>query len=98
MSWLALDIGGANVKVADGKGYAQSYGFAMWKQSARLAQQIRTAIYEAPAADHLAVTMTGELADCFASKAVVLGNCQFQVQSFGSQRNHLNILTSVLNH
>lgn len=68
MTWLALDIGGANIKVADGLGYAQSYGFAMWNQSSRLAQQIRTAISEAPPADHLAVTMTGELADCFASK------------------------------
>lgn len=68
MSWLALDIGGANIKVADGLGFAQSYNFAMWKQSSRLTQQIRTAISEAPLADHLAVTMTGELADCFASK------------------------------
>ena len=69
MSWLALDIGGANIKAADGKGYAQSHGFALWKQSPRLAQQIRTTMYEAPSADHLAVTMTGELADCFESKA-----------------------------
>lgn len=69
MSWLGLDIGGANIKVADGLGYARSYGFAMWKESARLAEQIRVAIGEAPAAERLAVTMTGELADCFATKA-----------------------------
>lgn len=69
MAWLALDIGGANIKSADGNGYAQSHGFALWKQSARLAQQLRTTIYEAPPSDHLAVTMTGELADCFESKA-----------------------------
>src|SRR5262245_22580191 len=69
MNWLALDIGGANVKVADGSGYARSYAFAMWRESSLLAQQIRTAISEAPPSDHLAVTMTGELADCFASKA-----------------------------
>lgn len=69
MSWLGLDIGGANIKVADGLGYARSYGFAMWKELARLAEQIRAAIMEAPRADKLAVTMTGELADCFATKA-----------------------------
>src|SRR6185436_6442383 len=69
MKWLALDIGGANLKTADGQGYAQSYAFALWKDPNRLAQQIRTAISEAPPADHLAVTMTGELADCFESKA-----------------------------
>jgi (4-(4-[2-(gamma-L-glutamylamino)ethyl]phenoxymethyl)furan-2-yl)methanamine synthase len=68
MKWLALDIGGANVKAADGKGYAQSYSFAMWRDWSRLGQQIRTAISEAPPCDHLAVTMTGELADCFESK------------------------------
>lgn len=69
MSWLALDVGGANLKVADGLGYARAYAFAMWREPRRLAQQIRTAISEAPPCDHLAVTMTGELADCFASKA-----------------------------
>jgi (4-(4-[2-(gamma-L-glutamylamino)ethyl]phenoxymethyl)furan-2-yl)methanamine synthase len=68
MNWLALDIGGANLKSADGRGYAQSYAFAMWRESSLLAQQIRTAISEAPPCDHLAITMTGELADCFESK------------------------------
>src|SRR4051812_5652501 len=69
MSWLALDIGGANIKSADGKGYAQSHGFAMWKQSAKLAQQLRTVIYEAPPADHLAITRTGDRGVCLKSKA-----------------------------
>ena len=69
MNWLALDIGGANLKAADGQGYAQSYAFALWREPQALAQHIRTAISEAPPADHLAVTMTGELADCFDSKA-----------------------------
>ena len=71
MNWLALDIGGANIKAADGKGYAESYAFAMWRQPSRLAQQIRTVISEAPPCDHLAVTMTGELADCFESRPPV---------------------------
>ena len=69
MNWLALDVGGANLKTADGLGYAQSNAFALWRDPNRLAQQIRTAISEAPPTDHLAVTMTGELADCFESKA-----------------------------
>ncbi len=67
--YLALDIGGANVKVADGRGYASSYPFALWREPHALAQQIRAIISEAPVCDHLAVTMTGELADCFATKA-----------------------------
>ena len=69
MNWLALDVGGANIKLADGQRYAESHPFPLWRDSHRLASRLRTAIAEAPDADHLAVTMTGELADCFASKA-----------------------------
>jgi probable H4MPT-linked C1 transfer pathway protein len=69
MHWLALDIGGANLKLSDGKGYADSCAFALWKEPQRLAQELRTLIAEGPASDHLVVTMTGELADCFDDKA-----------------------------
>ena len=68
MRWLAIDIGGANVKVADGRRYAHSYAFPLWKQPQGLAQQLRIAVAEAGSADHLAITMTGELADCFPSR------------------------------
>ena len=69
MNYLALDIGGANIKIADGRSYAASYPFPLWRQPAKLAHQVRAIISEAPEADHLAITMTGELADCFANKA-----------------------------
>jgi probable H4MPT-linked C1 transfer pathway protein len=69
MNYLGLDIGGANIKVADGLGYSASYPFPLWREAAKLGKQLRAIISEAPAADHLAVTMTGELADCFATKA-----------------------------
>lgn len=69
MQWLGLDIGGAHVKVADGRGFAASFPFALWKHPQKLTQELRTLIAQAPRCDHLAVTMTGELADCFASKA-----------------------------
>ena len=68
MTWLALDIGGANLKMADGKGFAINYAFAPWKDSQQLARALRTLLAEAPPSDHLAVTMTGELADCFENK------------------------------
>jgi probable H4MPT-linked C1 transfer pathway protein len=67
--YLALDIGGANIKAADGRDFAESYPFPLWKEPNTLAQQIRSIISDAPACDHLVVTMTGELADCFATKA-----------------------------
>jgi probable H4MPT-linked C1 transfer pathway protein len=90
MTWLALDIGGANLKTADGKGYAQSFPFAMWRESARLAHQVRAAIAEAPPCDHLAITMTGELADCFESRAAGI---RFILQgvSDGSDNRHARV-------
>ncbi|HAY80009.1 MAG TPA: H4MPT-linked C1 transfer pathway protein [Planctomycetaceae bacterium] len=69
LDWLALDIGGANLKLADGQGFAASYPFAMWQAWEQLAQELRTLIAESPASDRLAVTMTGELADCFETKS-----------------------------
>ena len=69
MQWLGLDIGGANLKVANGLGYADSRPFALWRDPGLLTQQLRTIMAQAPPASHLAVTMTGELADCFESKA-----------------------------
>lgn len=90
MNWLALDIGGANLKVADGRDYSLSYQFALWRDRSMLAQQIRTAISEAPPCDHLAVTMTGELADCFESKAAGVRYI-LQAVSTGSDNRHARV-------
>ncbi|MFO0820225.1 MAG: hydantoinase/oxoprolinase family protein [Pirellulales bacterium] len=68
MKWLAIDVGGANLKLADGLGFARSIVFPLWKQHKQLAQRLRIALAEAPVSDHLAVTMTGELADCYESR------------------------------
>lgn len=90
MKWLGLDIGGANLKAADGRGYAHSYAFALWREPQLLAQQIRTAIYEAPKCDHLIVTMTGELADCFESKAAGVKFIIESVQA-GADNRHTRV-------
>ncbi|MEX2142360.1 MAG: hydantoinase/oxoprolinase family protein [Pirellulales bacterium] len=68
MNWLALDIGGANLKVADGRGYGAVQPFALWREPGRLIEALRNAITKGPACDRIAATMTGELADCFDSK------------------------------
>ncbi len=68
MDWLGLDVGGANLKLADGCGWAASRAFPLWRQPDRLPAAIAELLAEAPAAAGLAVTMTGELADCFATK------------------------------
>ena len=69
MSWLALDIGGANLKVSDGCGYSVTYPFPLWKQPDRLSAALCDAIDAAPVQGPVAITMTGELADCFSSRA-----------------------------
>jgi len=69
MSWLGLDIGGANIKIADGEGYAAAQAFPLWQQPEQLSPALSELLASAPRADSLAVTMTGELADCFATKA-----------------------------
>ncbi len=66
---LALDIGGANIKVADGSGFAASWPFALWKHPDGLTAQLTHCLKNAPPANNLVVTMTGELCDCFETKA-----------------------------
>lgn len=69
MNWLGLDIGGANLKASDGKGFIVSRPFPLWKHPERLAETLAALLAEAPPADALAVAMTGELADCFTTKS-----------------------------
>lgn len=64
---LGLDIGGANLKAADTTGRARSLPFALWKQPDRLAATLTEMLADWPA-PLWAVTMTGELCDCFATK------------------------------
>lgn len=66
---LGLDIGGANLKAATTDGYACELAFPLWKQPEGLAAAVEQLICSAPPHEHIAVTMTGELADCYASKA-----------------------------
>lgn len=85
MRWLGIDIGGANLKVADGTGFAVSRYFSLWRQPARLEQELRTLIAQSPPSDHVAATMTGELADCFATK---LEGVHFIIDAFNKGTDH----------
>lgn len=69
LRWLALDIGGANLKAADGLGFAASRYFPLWQTPGELSAALAALIATAPPADRIVATMTGELADCFATKA-----------------------------
>jgi (4-(4-[2-(gamma-L-glutamylamino)ethyl]phenoxymethyl)furan-2-yl)methanamine synthase len=75
---LGLDIGGANLKAALSSGPAISRPFALWKRPNDLAAELTHLIVDvSPPATrgglNVAVTMTGELCDCFpTSRAGVL--------------------------
>ncbi len=65
---LGLDIGGANLKAATADKRAISVPFALWKQPDRLPAALAELVAKFPDAEELAVTMTGELCDCFETK------------------------------
>lgn len=70
-SVLGLDIGGANLKAVSVRGQevtSLTRPFALWRDPAGLAGALRSLLQQLPSADELAVTMTGELCDCFATK------------------------------
>ncbi len=67
-SVLGLDVGGANLKAAHSNRAARSRPFALWKNPDGLADALSGLIADMPPADLFAVTMTGELCDCFESK------------------------------
>jgi probable H4MPT-linked C1 transfer pathway protein len=67
-SVLGLDVGGANLKAAHSSGVARSRPFALWKGPAALPDALREVLRGWPGYDLIALTMTGELCDCFESK------------------------------
>jgi len=66
---IGLDIGGANLKAANANGSACLWPFELWKHPETLADMLRELCDAFPdPIDRFAVTMTGELCDCFFTK------------------------------
>jgi probable H4MPT-linked C1 transfer pathway protein len=86
MNCLAIDIGGANLKAADGRGFAASRPFAVWRRPELLSAELVQLIESAPSCTSLAVTMTAELADCFETKAEGVRQILDAVQAAASGR------------
>lgn len=66
---LGLDIGGANLKGAHSDGLAHAIRFPLWKDPSGLEREVRHLLERFPPYERLAITMTGELCDCFADQA-----------------------------
>ena len=69
MTVLGVDVGGANIKIATGDGFAHSFPFAIWQNKHELVDNLQHVLGMTPVFDRVVVTMTAELADCFGSKA-----------------------------
>jgi probable H4MPT-linked C1 transfer pathway protein len=65
---LGLDIGGANLKASQPPAAASIQPFELWRHPDGLADALRQLARRMPSYDRVAITMTGELCDCFASR------------------------------
>ncbi|HVX14680.1 MAG TPA: hydantoinase/oxoprolinase family protein [Pirellulales bacterium] len=86
MNVLAFDIGGANLKAADGCGFSASRPFPLWQRPADLADALSALVADAPPAEMIVATMTGELADCFETKAQGVAHILAAVQRCAADR------------
>jgi hypothetical protein len=64
---LAFDVGGANIKAADGLGWIHSEAFELWRQPRDLPATLARIVRER-SPRRIVATMTGEIADCYASR------------------------------
>lgn len=67
--WLALDVGGANLKAAHEAGMVASRRFALWREPSGMERELRSLGATFPPFDKVALAMTAELCDCFETKA-----------------------------
>jgi len=89
---IGCDIGGANLKLANCSGRCAALTFPMWLKPDQLASTLSEMISEFHVAGdtQLAVTMTGELADCFASRRDGVHQILSQVeQAFAPERTRI---------
>ncbi len=85
MNPIGLDIGGANLKASNGA-VALSQSFPLWKEPRQLAAALTQLLLNFPAGSPLAVTMTGELADCFETRAEGVAHILEAVEQAGTGR------------
>ena len=66
-TWVGLDVGGANLKIAS-QSMSKIWPFPLWKAPEKLASELSDKLKRFEPFENIAVTMTGELADCFESR------------------------------
>ena len=66
--WLALDVGGANIKAAHTSGAVASVPFELWRRPGDIAGEVARVASSFPPFVAVALTMTAELCDCYPTK------------------------------
>jgi probable H4MPT-linked C1 transfer pathway protein len=85
-SWMALDVGGANIKAAHTAGPARTLPFELWKRPDELGRVIASLAATFPPCDRVALTMTAELCDCYPTKRVgVIAVLDAVLDAFGAR-------------
>jgi probable H4MPT-linked C1 transfer pathway protein len=89
-----VDVGGANLKVtclraSQVAAESRSHPFALWQAPDRLAEQLRQMVAGLPRPARVAVTMTGEIADCYSHKsagvASIVDHCEMAFAGLGGE-------------
>ncbi|SIO66003.1 hypothetical protein SAMN05444166_7921 [Singulisphaera sp. GP187] len=89
-SWIALDIGGANIKAAHESGQARTLPFELWKRPDELDEVLARLAATFPPSERVALTMTAELCDCYPTKAVgVNAVLDATLEAFGERPVHV---------
>jgi probable H4MPT-linked C1 transfer pathway protein len=83
---LGLDIGGANLKAATADKRAVSLPFPLWREPGGLPAKLAELLAHFPDADEFAVTMTGELCDCYETKRLGVNAILTAVQNVSRSR------------
>lgn len=86
MHCVGLDIGGANLKFSDGQ-KSISFPFPLWERSAELSGALHNILAAFPSDCALAVTMTGELADCYATRREGVSSILHTVHAIAGSRS-----------
>ncbi|MFN5709817.1 MAG: hydantoinase/oxoprolinase family protein [Planctomycetota bacterium] len=81
MSAIGIDIGGANLKFSDGHRQHFTQPFELWRQPDQLREALAKGLESFPRVDQIAIAMTGELCDCFGTRAEGVARITAAVES-----------------
>lgn len=85
MSVVGIDIGGANLKASDGM-RSLSRSFPLWRSPELLSEELSRLLSEFHPYGPIVVTMTGELVDCYRTRAEGVSHLVESVQSIANCR------------